>query len=270
MDMNFAGLAYAYTAADIAINPAVRLEDTELELHTVGIGYIHTFKMFDHSARFDLVQAFKDARFTGLLRGVPASADCEGAADTRARLAVHLYGAPPLAGKAYAAYRAGVDVETLFAAALGVQFPTGEYMEDKLINLCTNRFTFRRQLGVVHNRGAWSFESTAVVALFTENDEFFGGNVLEQDPFYSVDSHVVYTVGPGLWSGVGLGYGYGGENTVNGKGSGDRKENFAWGLSFGYPVTPRWGFKVACIGTGTREAVGSDTNTIIVGVSTFW
>ena len=115
-----------------------------------------------------------------------------------------------------------------------MQLPTGEYLEDQLINLGTNRFTFRPQLVVVHNRGPWSFKATAIASLYTDNDEFFDGNELEQDAFYTLEGHIVYTFRPGLWVGAGAGYGYGGESTVNGKGKGDRKENFAWGLSFGY------------------------------------
>ena len=91
----------------------------------------------------------------------------------------------------------------------------------------TYRFTFRPQLVVVHNRGPWSFEATAIASLYTDNDEFFDGNELEQDAFYTLEGHVVYTFRPGLWVGAGAGYGYGGESTVNGKGKGDRKDRKA-------------------------------------------
>ena len=66
---------------------------------------------------------------------------------------MNLYGAPPLKGKEFAAYRAKVDVETIVGTALVVHLPTGDYMDDKLINLGSNRFTFWPQFGVVHNRG---------------------------------------------------------------------------------------------------------------------
>jgi hypothetical protein len=89
-----------------------------------------------------------------------------------------------LTGKAYAAFRAQVDIETFIGAGLAVQLPTGEYHENRLINLGTNRITVRPQLDIVHNRGPWSFEGSAIAAMYTDNDEFFGGNVLEQDPFF--------------------------------------------------------------------------------------
>jgi hypothetical protein len=55
---------------------------------------------------------------------------------------MNLYGAPPLSGKDYAAYRAKMDVETIVGAGLAVRLPTGQYMDDKLINLGENRFVF--------------------------------------------------------------------------------------------------------------------------------
>ena len=180
IDTNFAAGAYAHTDADIAFDPALLIENAEMEMHTVGAGYIRTFELFDKSARIDFVQAYHDGTWTGTLDGVPASVERSGFADSIARLAIHLYGAPPLASEDYAAYRAKADVETFVGAALAVQLPTGEYREDKLINLGTNRFTFRPQIGVVHNRGPWSFEATAIASLYTDNDEFFGGNELKR------------------------------------------------------------------------------------------
>ena len=90
-------------------------------------------------------------------------------------------------------------------------------MDDKLINLGTNRYTFRPQLGVVHNRGKWSMELTGAVYIYTDNNDFFNGNRLEQDPYYTIQTHLVYTFFPGLWTAAGAGYGYGGKSTISGE-----------------------------------------------------
>jgi Putative MetA-pathway of phenol degradation len=113
-------------------------------------------------------------------------------------------------------------------------------MEDKLINLGTNRFTFRPQLGVVHNRGKLSMELTDAVWLYTDNDDFFNGNKLEQDPYYTIQAHLIYTFRPGLWTAASAGYGYGGESTVSGVKKNDRRENLAWALSFAVRSLGSW------------------------------
>jgi hypothetical protein len=267
---NFAGVAYAYTEADISFNPVLRIENVEMEMHTWAFKYIRTFGLFEKSARIELIQGYQRGHWKGSVDGVPRSVRRGGLSDSVLRFAINLYGAPALKGKEFAAYRAKVDVETIFGTALVVQLPTGEYKDDKLINLGANRFTFRPELGVVHNRGKWSMELTGAVSLYTDNHDFFNENKLEQDPLYTSEIHLVYTFRPGLWAAAGAGYGYGGESTVNGEEKDDRRENLAWGFSFGYPITPQLGIKVAYLGIRSQESVGQDSDTIGMAFSVFW
>jgi hypothetical protein len=267
---NFAGGAYAYTEADIFLDPVLRIENVEMEMHTWAVKYIRTIELLQKSARIDFIQGYQEGRWTGLVDGVPSSIKRSGLSDSVLRFAINLYGAPPLKGKEFEAYRAKVDVETIFGTALVVNLPTGDYMEDKLINLGKNRFTFRPQLGVVHNRGKLSMELTGAVWLYTDNDDFFNGNKLEQDPYYTIQTHLIYTFRPGLWTAASAGYGYGGESTVNGVDKDDRRGKLAWALSLGYPITRQFGVKVAYLGTRTQESVGQDTDSIVVGFAIAW
>jgi hypothetical protein len=268
--INVAGVAYAYTEADITVDPVLRLEDAEMELDTWAAKYIQTLEMFDKSARVDITQAYQEGRWTGLLNGVPAATSRHGLSVTFVRLAVNLYGAPPLSGKEYGTYRRGADPETIIGAGLAVRLPTGDYMEDKLINLGKNRFTIRPQIGVQHTRGKWSTELTGEVAFYTENDELFNGNKLEQDPLYIIHGHLIHTFNPGHWAGVSFGYDYGGESTINGVEKDDRRQDIALALNYVYPINRRSGIKVAYIGTRTQESVGQDTDTLTAGFSILW
>ena len=267
---NFAGAGYVYTEADISFDPILRIENAEKELHTWAARYIRTFELFQKSARIGLVQAYQRGRWKGLVDGVPKSVRRGGMSDSVMRFAINLYGAPPLKGEEFAAYRAKVDVETIIGTALVVQLPTGEYKDGKLINLGTNRYTFRAQLGVVHNRAKWSVELTGEVYLYTDNNDFLDGSTLETDPFYTLQTHLVYTFRPGLWAAAGAGYGYGGESTVDGEEKNDRKENIGWTFSFGYPITPQLGVKVGYLGIRSQESIGQDSDSIVVAVSVFW
>ncbi len=270
MGTNFAGVGYVYTEFDILVDPTILLEDVEMELQTWAGKYIRTFELFDKSARIDLTQAYQKGEWTGLLDGVPASTSRSGWSDTFMRLAVNLYGAPPLSGKDFAAYRSETNVETIVGMALTVRLPTGEYMEDKLINLGKNRFTFRPQLGVIHTRGKWTAEVTGEVAFYTENDEFFNGNTLEQEPLYIIHGHLIHTFRPGFWVGASVGYDYGGENSVNGIDRDDTKQNIAWAFSFAYPINRYSGINVKYIGTRTQESTGLDSESLIAGLSILW
>jgi hypothetical protein len=267
---NFVGGGYVYTKAEIFFDPVLRIEDAEMEMHTWAFKYIRTFELLQKSARIDFTQGYQEGRWDGLLNGAPASIKRSGLSDSILRFAINLLGAPPLEGKEFAAYRAKVDIETIFGAALVVHLPTGDYMNDKLINLGTNRFTFRPQLGLVHTRGKWSMELTSAVWLYTDNTDFFNGNKLEQDPYYTIQTHLIYTFRPGLWASASAGYGYGGKSTINGVEKNDRKKNLAWALSVGCPITRQLGIKFVYLATRSQESIGQDSDSIGAAFTILW
>jgi hypothetical protein len=267
---NFAGFGYGYTEGEITFNPVLRIEDGSLDLHTAGLQYIHTFEILGKSARFDLLQAYQSGTWSGLLDGAPASAERDGWADTMLRFAVNVHGAPPLRGQDFVEYRQTTPCETIIGMGVVVQLPTGEYFNDKLINLGTHRYTISPQFGVVHNHGKWSAEFSTSASFHTQNDDFFGGKKLEEDPYLIGQGHLIYTFRPGLWLGVSVGFGYGGESTIDGVSAEDRKFNLGWGLSMGIPVNRSFGFKLGYIGIRTRQDTGADTDTFAIGCSYQW
>ena len=267
---NFAGVGYAYTEADIFTDPVLRIEDVEMDLHTWAAKYIRTFELLDKTARIDLTQAYQKGRWQGLLDGAPASIERSGWSDTFLRLAVNLYGAPPLGGREFAAYRSGVKIDTIVGLGLAVRLPTGEYMDERLINLGQNRFMFRPQIGISHAWGKWTVEATGEVAFYTDNDEFFNSNKLEQDPVYVIHGHLFHTFRPGLWTGAGIGFDYGGESTVNGVEKNDKKQNIGWALNFAYPFNRHAGIKVTYIGTRKLESTGLDSDTLTAALAFSW
>jgi len=268
--VNILGAGYAYTEADIAVDPVLRLEDVEMELDTWAFKYIHTFEAFDRSARVDVTQAYQEGHWSGLLNGAPAATSRHGLSDTFVRFAVNLYGAPPLSGKEYGVYRRNANPETIVGAGLAVRLPTGDYMEDKLINLGKNRFAFRPQLGIQHTIGKWSSELTGEIAFYTDNDEFYNGKTREQDPLYILHGHLIYSFNPGHWAGVSFGYDYGGESTINGVDKDDRRQDIALAFNYVYPINRSSGIKVGYISTRTQESIGNDTDTLTAGFSILW
>ncbi|MBW4934137.1 transporter [Marinobacter sp. F4206] len=139
-----------------------------------------------------------------------------------------------------------------------------------MLNLGENRFVFRPQLGAIHSRGNWTMELTAEVALHAENDDFFNGNSLKQDPLYFVHGHLIHSFRPGQWAGVSLGYNYGGESRINGVDQDDVRQNVGWKLSYAHPVTPASGLKVSYVGSRTEEETGFDAETLVVDLSFAW
>ena len=270
IDENFVTANFGRTNGDIAIDPALRLKDVSVEMDTWLLGYIRTFELLDKTARVEIRQARQAGIWSGVVDGTPTKISREGWSDTFARLAVNLVGAPPLAGKAYADYRAAADVETIMGAAFGVRLPTGQYLEDKLINLGSNRFTFSPQVGVHQQYYNWSFEATGTVFIYTDNTSFFNGSQLQQDPIYTMDGSVEYKFQSGIWASVGAGIGVGGQSTVNNVEKDDRREDFGWTVSAGFPVARWLGFKAAYYETDHWAKVGIASQTMSVGLVGSW
>jgi hypothetical protein len=267
----FTGAGYAYTTGDISLDPALRIQNGQFDVQTIGVKYIQSFELLGKSARVDLGQTYQIGHWQGLLNGVPAATDRSGLADTSVRFAVNLIGAPPLKGKDFAEYRAtNSDHETIMGVGLGLQLPTGQYYSYKLINLGDNRFTFRPQIGATHNWGKWTAELTAQTWFYTENDDFFNGNKLEQDPLYTADANLVYTFRPGVWVAGSFGYAGGGTTSVNGVSNHDNESNIGWGFSVGLPLSHAVGVKLYYIGTRTETNTGQNTDTFAAAISVMW
>ena len=270
MDVNFIGVGVAYTQGDILFDPVLNVTDATVELQSYVAKYIRSFELLSRSARIEFKGAYQDGLWKGIRDGEPVEAQRSGMADPSVRVAVNLYGAPPLRGKDFAHYRHTHAHDTIVGAALLLTLPLGDYMEDKLINLGGNRYLLRSQLGAVHRRGPLSFEFTTARWLWSDNDEFWDGNKLEQDPLLSGQGHLIYTHRTGVWAGASGAYGYGGESTINGVAKDDRKERLFYALGLGLPINRRTGFKLTYVAARTQDAVGSDTDTVALSGSYLW
>jgi len=270
IDQNFFTANYAHTSGDIAFDPVLQIEDTKVDLDTWLFGYIRTFELLNKTARIEIRQPWQQGTWTGTVSGVPTTVRREGFANTFVRFGVNLFGGPPLKGKAYAEYRAAADVETIVGAALGVELPTGQYMEDKLINLGDNRFTFRPQLGMQHKHYDWTFELTGTSFLYTDNNSFFNGNHREQDPLFSIDGSLQYDFPQGAWVSAGGGIAVGGQSAVNGIEKDDRRESVGWTISTGFPLTRQVALKATYINIDHISDVGTASDTVVVGLLATW
>ena len=251
--VNFVGLGSLYTYGDINFDPALLIEDADVETTGIVLGYIRTFSLAGKSARIDLALPWASGSWEGLLNGQPASVNRQGLADARARLSVNLLGAPALKGKDFVNYRLNNPVTTTVGAAITLQMPTGQYSNEYLINLGNNRWVLRPELGVLHERQNWQFEVNGSVFVYGDNSDFWMGSLREQNPLWLIEGHVVYTFRPGLWAGFSGGFGYGGRSYVNNEQKIDDSRIRYWKLSLGVPINRMQGlnFSFAVARTNT-------------------
>ena len=106
--------------------------------------------------------------------------------------------------------------------------------------------------------------------MYSDNSSFFGGNQLEQAPFYTIDGSIKYNFDSGLWASASAGIGIGGRSTLNNVEKDDEKENYAWAVSLGFPVASSVGFKANYLNTGHWAEVGTAAQTVSIGFVATW
>src|SRR5262249_13680764 len=119
----------------------------------------------------------------------------EGVGDTKLRFAVNLIGGPAMTPREFAQR----EPKPTLGFSMSLSMPTGEYDGSKLVNIGTNRWAAKTEFGFTYPKGKWLFEAYAGAWWFDDNDNFFGGQLREQDPLASVQAHVSYTINPRAW-----------------------------------------------------------------------
>jgi hypothetical protein len=267
IDSNFIGVGMGYSKGDILFDPALQIEDAQMDLYFGAVSYIRSFGLWGKMARIEATLPYAMGHWDGLLNGQPATVRRHGFADPSMRFSINLLGSPALKGKEFASYRAANPVRTSLGVALDVTFPWGEYRPDRLINLGSNRYILRPQIGVLHQQNAWEFETTLSAFLFEDNSEFFGGTTREQEPLWFIQGHAIYNFRPGAWAGLSAGYGYDGDNVINDVDKNDDGRVSFWALNFGMPLSPTQSVKFSYAISQTNTSVGTDLETILAAWS---
>ena len=92
------------------------------------------------------------------------------------------------------------------------------------------------------------------MTFFSDNTDFFGGNIFAQAPIYAVQAHLLHTFQSGVWIALDGIYFAGGHTTLNGVKSDNEQRNTRAGFTLALPVYCQNSLKLhASIGLITRS-----------------
>ena len=229
--VNFLIGGYAYTRGGVSFD-TLPITDPKLTTSSAVVGYARALDLWGSSGKFDVIVPYTWLSGSAIYQGDPVRRDVDGFADPLLRVSVNFFGAPALKLPEFRSYRQDLVV----GASLQVSVPAGQYDETKLINLGTNRWFFKPEIGVSKALGPWTLEAKTAVTLFTTNNDFFNGNKRSQDPLYSLQAHAIYNFSSGVWGSVDATYFAGGRTTLNGVLQVDRQQNWRMGATLAFPV----------------------------------
>ncbi len=230
--VNFLIAGYAYTRGGVSFDPSVPLTNANINTSNAVLSFANVFDLWGDSARFDAIVPYTWLSGTAVYQGQSVQRTVSGFANPAFRLSVNLYGAPALSMKEFADW----EQDLIIGVSLRVFAPWSQYDPTRLVNIGTNRWSFKPEIGISKALGPWTLEMQAAATIYTDNHDFFGGNTFSQDPLYSVQGHVIYAFRSGIWVSLDATYFTGGRTTVNGVLNNDLQQNWRIGATLAFPV----------------------------------
>ena len=262
---NFLAVAVGNTRGAILFDPTVPITDAQADLNLGSIGYARSFGL---AGRQGLVAGgFSYAR--GDLEGKVSEEERRtgrsGLADMRLRVSLNLMGPGAMTREQFAT----APRKTIVGVSLTVQPPTGQYDETRLINIGTNRWAFKPEVGVSRAIGKWTVEGAAGVWLYTANNQYYRNSVRTQVPLGSLQAHVVRLLPHRTWFAADWTLYTGGRSAINGRDLPNYQGNTRLGATLGISLRPRHAVKISYF-RGAITRVGTDVSSIGISYNVIW
>jgi hypothetical protein len=251
--VNFLIAGYIYTEGGLVFDPSVPLKNANLEINSGVVAYARSLDVWGKSAKFDVLVPYATLSGDADYLGAPVSRDVSGLGDPRLRFSINFHGAPALSLQDFRSY----EQDLIVGASVQVSVPIGQYDDDRLVNIGTNRWFVKPEIGVSKAWGPWTLELSTAATFFGDNDDFFGGKHREQDPIYSLQGHLVYGFPSGIWAALTGSYLTGGRTTLDGVRGNDLQESTRIGATLALPVDRHNSIKLYA-SSGVTMRTGTD------------
>ncbi|MDD1605572.1 MAG: transporter [Methylococcaceae bacterium] len=264
-DLNFVIAGYANVKGNVAFAPALPIHNAKLETHSAIFAYARSLDFWGQSGKVDVILPAAWLSGQAEVDGEQRSRSANGLTDSMVRLYVNLYGAPALSMKEFTNYKQ----DTIIGVSLAVAAPTGQYNPEKLVNLGTNRWYIKPEIGISKAWGPLTTEFAAGMFNFTNNNQPFHGDTLKQKPIYNMQGHLIYNFGKGVWLAADANYYMGGRTTMDGSEANNMQQNWRVGGTFSFPISKQMSIKLNG-STGVYSRTGSSYDIISVAWQYRW
>lgn len=263
--INFVALAAGRTEGDVLLDASAPIEDFRIEVNDFALGYGRTFGWGSRLASLGLVLPYAHGDASGVLDGEPRSVHRSGFGDLKLRFTTSL-----LAGSALSpAEFARAPPRGTLGLSLVVSAPSGHYLDEKIVNIGTNRWAFKPEIGGSRQFGRWNVDGSIGAWFFTANPDYLEESRRRQDPIGAIQGHVSYTFAPRLWLGLSFTWYVGGRTLIDGESQRDTQNNTRAGLTLALPIGSQQSVKLA-YSTGTSTRTGGDFDAYMLSWQYLW
>lgn len=231
--INILAIGYGFNKGNVLTDPSLPVKDFILSTQSLGVNYIRSFSLAKKLARVQVSLPFADMQGKLTRNGEEVTGSRSGMADMRIRFGINLTGSPALARKDFRQYQE----KAIFGVSFVTSVPTGRYYEDKLINLGSNRWAFKPEMGVSRRFKNVYAEAYLGTWFYTDNTEYLTNKVLKQKPTVTLQGHASYYFKNQMWVGLNTNWYKVGATTIDGVVLSDLMNDWRVGATFSAPLS---------------------------------
>jgi hypothetical protein len=211
--LNQLSLGYGFARANSSIDTSLVIAGGRLDLnagildYTRGVSFFHRYAWLEASVPV--------VGLSGAVTGTIVQGSVTGTGDSSYVFGTLLKGAPALTPQEFSAY----EPTTTVGMSVTVTAPTGLYHADKVLNLGSDRWSFKPEVAVTHPFGKkrdWEVDGYANAYFFTDNSNYHGRQILRQDALTGLEGHLSYSFTSNVWASLDTRYAFRGDTQVDG------------------------------------------------------
>jgi hypothetical protein len=205
-------LDYAFVHANASIDTSLVIAGANLNLNQGTIDYTRYLGLFHRLAWVEA--AVPIARLGGSIAGTNIHASTAGAGDSSYALAMLLKGGPAMSVPEFNDYEPTTTVGVSFRFTA----PTGLYNADRILNLGSDRWSFKPEIALSHPFGPeqkWQLDTYANAYFYTDNTAYHGPEILRQRPLAGLEGHISYSFNDSVWVSLDTRYAFRGTTFID-------------------------------------------------------
>jgi hypothetical protein len=258
-NLNSVAIAYGLSKGNVLIDPALPVSNLKLTMHNAAFGYVRTFGLGSKLARIQVTVPFFYMIGKLQIDGRDTSASRNGFGDTRLRFGINLTGTPVLDKRDFRSY----TQKTIVGVSLVTSLPTGLYHSTRRINSGSNRFALKPEIGISKRIHRIYAEVYSGVWFYTVNNKYLGNKTLDQNPVFSLQTHISYYFKNMMWVSFNTTWFKGGKTIVNDISTGDKLDNWRAGATWSVPIAKGQSVKLQ-FHVGAFTEAGYDYNVVLL------
>ena len=229
-------LSYTYVHSNASVDPSLAIAGANLNLNQGTVGYTYYFGVLHRVAWVEA--AVPLAGLEGSVAGTNAHGSIFGTGDSNYQFAMLLKGGPALSIEHFASYKP--------ATSLGLSFtitaPTGLYDSNKILNLGSNRWSFKPEIALSHPFGSdqkWEFDAYGDASFYTDNTSYHGRQIFRQEALPGLEGHISYSFNERIWASLDTRYSFRADTYVDGVSQDNAQQNFVLGNELNISLNPQ-------------------------------